>query len=74
MPETVLEETTTLSGAVAQTVRNEDGREYVVLKPQPGSLAVECPHCHQQVSETRCTEHSSKDCYNYVVAQLQGRR
>ena len=41
-----------------------------VLKPQPGELTVECPKCHQRVSETRCAYQGLdyyKDCYHYAT-------
>ena len=41
--------------------------EYLMLKPVPGELTVECPHCHQRVSETQCTERTSKNCYHFII-------
>jgi len=38
-----------------------------VLKPAAGELTVECPLCHQHVSETRCGAGNYQDCYCYIT-------
>jgi len=41
-----------------------------MLKPAPGELTVECPKCHQRVSETCCAYQDFdyyKDCYSYIT-------
>lgn len=42
---------------------NSDGYKVSIPAERP---FVECPHCHEQVSETRCTEKTSKNCYHYI--------
>lgn len=40
------------------------------LKPAPGELTVECPHCRQPVSETCCAYQDYeyyKDCYCWIT-------
>ena len=41
-----------------------------MLKPLPGELTVECPRCHQQVSETCCAYQAFdyyKECYCWIT-------
>lgn len=43
-----------------------------MLKPLPGELSVECPKCHQRVSETCCAYQGFdyyKDCLCYIESQ-----
>lgn len=44
--------------------------ELPMLKPRPGELTVECPKCHQHVSETCCAYQDFdyyKDCYCWIT-------
>lgn len=44
------------------------------LKPAPGEFMVECPKCHQHVSETCCAYQDYdyyKNCYCYIMRPRQ---
>lgn len=48
----------------------EANTELPRLKPPAGDLTVECPKCHQRVSETCCAYQEYeyyKDCYSYIT-------
>lgn len=47
-----------------------------MLKPSPGQITVECPHCRQQVSETCCAYQDFdyyKDCHCYITRNREQR-
>jgi hypothetical protein len=44
--------------------------ELPMLKPKPGEITVECPKCHQRVSETCCAYQDFdyyKNCHCYIT-------